>query len=137
MLNSELIQPHHRNRKAVIYIRQSSGHQVLTNVESRRMQHAMREHARGLGWDDSRIEIVEADTGTTATSTAGRDAYKDLLAQMALGQIGIVLSYDSARLARNCSDWYPLLDLCTYKSCLIADRDGVYDPSQPVSALSQ
>ena len=135
MLNSEFIQPHHRNRKAVIYIRQSSGHQVLTNVESRRLQHAMREHARGLGWDDSRIEIVETDTGTTATSTAGRDAYKDLLAQMALGQIGIVLSYDSARLARNCSDWYPLLDLCTYKSCLIADRDGVYDPSQPNDRL--
>lgn len=135
MLNSELIQPHHRNRKAVIYIRQSSGHQVLTNVESRRMQHAMREHARGLGWDDSRIEIVEADTGTTATSTTGRDAYKDLLAQMALGQIGIVLSYDSARLARNCSDWYPLLDLCTYKNCLIADRDGVYDPSKPNDRL--
>src|SRR5262249_16585136 len=117
MNNFELIQSHHRDRKAVLYMRQSSVHQALTNVESRQMQHAMRDHARALGWDDSRIEVIETDTGTTATSTAGREAYKDLLAQMALGQIGILLSYESARLARTCSDWYPLLDLCTYKSC--------------------
>src|SRR5215468_3381725 len=128
MSDSSLIQPHHLDRKAVIYIRQSSGHQVLANVESRRMQHAMREHAERLGWGDDRIEVVEADTGTTATSTAGRDAYKTLLSDVALGQVGIILSYESARLSRNCTDWYPLLDLCAYKGCLIADRDGVYDP---------
>jgi DNA invertase Pin-like site-specific DNA recombinase len=135
MSNSELIQPHHRSRKAVIYIRQSSGHQVLTNIESGRMQRAMHEHAQRLGWDDSRIEVVEADTGTTATSTAGRDAYKNLLAQVAMGQVGIVFSYESARLSRNCTDWYPLLDVCAYKDCLIADRDGVYDPSSPNGRL--
>ena len=135
MSTSELIQPHHRNRKAVIYIRQSSGHQVLTNVESRRMQHSMREHVQKLGWDDSRIEVVEADTGITAASTAGRDAYKQLLTQVAAGQVGIVLSYESARLSRNCTDWYPLLDLCAYKDCLIADRDGVYDPASPNGRL--
>jgi DNA invertase Pin-like site-specific DNA recombinase len=129
MSDSSLIQPHHRDRKAVIYIRQSSGHQVLANVESGRMQHAMREHAQRMGWRDDRIEVVEADTGTTATSTAGRDAYKTLLSDVALGQVGIVVSYESARLSRNCSDWYPLLDLCAYKDCLIADRDGVYDPA--------
>jgi DNA invertase Pin-like site-specific DNA recombinase len=135
MSSCELVQPHHRSRKAVIYIRQSSGHQVLTNIESRQMQHAMREHAQKLGWDDSQIEVVEADTGITAASTAGRDAYKDLLAQVALGHVGLILSYESARLARNCTDWYPLLDLCSYKSCLIADRDGVYDPSSPNGRL--
>lgn len=129
MSDSSLIQSHHRDRKAVIYIRQSSGHQVLTNVESRRMQLAMREHAQRLGWDDGRIEVVEADTGITATSTAGRDAYKNLLTQVAMGQVGIVLSYESARLSRNCTDWYPLLDLCAYNGCLIADCDGVYDPA--------
>ena len=135
MSSCELVQPSHRSRKAVIYIRQSSGHQVLTNIESRQMQHAMREHAQKLGWDDGQIEVVEADTGITAASTAGRDAYKDLLAQVALGHVGIILSYESARLARNCTDWYPLLDLCSYKSCLIADRDGVYDPSSPNGRL--
>ena len=56
-------------------------------------------------------------------------------AQVALGHVGLILSYESARLARNCTDWYPLLDLCSYKSCLIADRDGVYDPSSPNGRL--
>jgi DNA invertase Pin-like site-specific DNA recombinase len=135
MSSSDLIQPHHRSRKAVIYIRQSSGHQVLTNLESQRMQHSMRDHAQRLGWDDSRIVVVEADTGITAASTAGRDAYKQLLTQVAAGQVGIVLSYESARLSRNCTDWYPLLDLCAYKDCLIADRDGVYDPASPNGRL--
>jgi DNA invertase Pin-like site-specific DNA recombinase len=135
MSTSELIQPRHRDRKAVIYIRQSSGHQVLTNLESGRMQRSMREHAQRLGWDDHRIEVVEADTGTSAASTAGRDAYKQLLTQVAAGQVGLVLSYESARLSRNCTDWYPLLDLCAYQDCLIADRDGVYDPASPNGRL--
>ena len=129
MNNSELIQPHHRARKAVIYIRQSSGHQVLSNVESRALQHAMRDRALALGWDESRVEVVEADTGTSAASTVGREGYKLLLSQIVLGLVGLVLSYESTRLSRNCSDWYPLLDVCTDNDCLIADRDGVYDPS--------
>lgn len=135
MTSSGLVQPHHVDRKAVIYIRQSTGHQVLSNVESRKMQHAMRDHARRLGWADSRVEVVEADTGVSAQSTAGRDGYKNLLSEVALGHVGIVLSYESARLSRNCSDWYPLLDVCAFKDCLIADRDGVYDPGTPNGRL--
>lgn len=129
MSSSGLVQPHHLRRKAVIYIRQSTGHQVLTNIESRKMQHAMREHAQRLGWADGSIEVIEVDTGVSGQSTAGRDGYKNLLSEVALGEVGIVLSYESARLSRNCSDWYPLLDVCAYKNCLIADRDGVYDAS--------
>jgi DNA invertase Pin-like site-specific DNA recombinase len=105
-------QPHHLSRKAVIYMRQSTGHQVLTNIESQQLQHAMREHARQLGWPDERIEVVETDLGRSAQSTERRDGYKALLADVALGQVGIVLSYESTRLSRNCTDWYPLLDLC-------------------------
>jgi len=135
MTSSGLVQVHHLNRNAVIYIRQSTGHQVLSNLESRRMQHAMRAEAQRLGWDDHRIEIVEANTGVSAQSTAGRDGYKNLLSEVALGHVGIVFSYESARLSRNCSDWYPLLDICAYKGCLIADRDGIYDPSSPNGRL--
>jgi DNA invertase Pin-like site-specific DNA recombinase len=54
-----------------------------------------------------------------------RRGFKDLIARVTLGEVGIILSYDVTRLARNCSDWYPLLDLCGYRQCLIADRDGV------------
>lgn len=130
-----LIQAHHLERKAVIYIRQSSNHQVLTNTESRRMQHAMKEHAQQLGWRKEQILTVETDTGTSASSTAGRQAYKDLVSEIALGNIGVILSYESARLSRNCSDWYPLLDVCALKYCLIADRDGLYDPATPNGRL--
>jgi DNA invertase Pin-like site-specific DNA recombinase len=129
MLNSGIIQEHHLARRAVIYIRQSTGHQVLSNVESRKMQIAMTEHARRLGWADDKIEVVEADTGRSAQSTAGRDGYKRLLSEVVLGEVGIIVSYESARLSRNCSDWYPLLDVCSCSHSLIADRDGTYDPS--------
>ena len=135
MSTTPVAQPHHLSRKAVIYIRQSTGHQVLTNTESQQLQHAMRAHARHLGWPDERIEVVETDLGRSAQSTAGRDGYKALLAEVALGQVGIVLSYESTRLSRNCTDWYPLLDLCAYNQCLIADRDGVYDAATPNGRL--
>src|SRR3989475_11380129 len=135
MSMTPVVQPHHLSRKAVIYIRQSTGHQVLTNTESQQLQHAMRAHARHLGWPEERIEVVETDLGRSAQSTAGRDGYKALLAEVALGQVGIVLSYESTRLSRNCTDWYPLLDLCAYNQCLIADRDGVYDAATPNGRL--
>ena len=135
MSMTPVVQPHHLSRKAVIDIRQSTGHQVLTNTESQQLQHAMREHARHLGWPEERIEVVETDLGRSAQSTAGRDGYKALLADVALGQVGIVLSYESTRLSRNCTDWYPLLDLCAYNQCLIADRDGVYDAATPNGRL--
>lgn len=129
MSTSPLVQAQHLSRRAAIYVRQSTGHQVLTNLESRRLQEAMREHARRLGWPDERIELVDADTGRSGASAAGRDAYRELLSDVALGHVGIVVSYDSGRLSRNCSDWYPLLDVCALRGCLVADRDGVYDPA--------
>jgi DNA invertase Pin-like site-specific DNA recombinase len=135
MSTTPVLQPHHLRRKAVIYIRQSTGHQVLTNIESQQLQRAMREQAHHLGWPDERIEIVETDLGQTAQSTHRRGGYQALLADVALGQVGIVLSYESTRLSRNCTDWYPLLDLCAYHQCLIADRDGVYDAATPNGRL--
>jgi DNA invertase Pin-like site-specific DNA recombinase len=135
MNNAELVQDHHRVRKAIIYIRQSTHHQVMTNVESRAMQRALRETAKRLGWDEARIELVESDTGVSARSTEGRDGYKNLLGLIAMGVVGLVLSYESARLSRNCTDWYPLLDVCAFARCLIGDRDGVYDPSSPNGRL--
>src|SRR4051812_3834126 len=109
MLSTPILATHLR-RKAVIYIRQSTVHQVLTNQESQQMQLDMKDHALRLGWPESLIEIVEVDTGNSAKTTDGRTGYKKLLSELALGEVGIVLSYESTRLSRNCSDWYPLLD---------------------------
>jgi DNA invertase Pin-like site-specific DNA recombinase len=125
---SELITPAHLARKAIIYIRQSSPHQVLTNQESLRLQYALRQRARELGWRDDAIETIDADLGLSGAQAAHRAGFKELIARVTLGQIGIILSSEVTRLTRNCSDWYPLLDLCGYGNCLIADREGVYDP---------
>ncbi len=128
MPTSDLIQPRHLTRRAVVYVRQSSPHQVLTNTESQRMQYAMTRRARELGWRDEDVLIVDDDTGRTATTTAGRLGFQQLAAQVALGEIGVIVAYEATRLARNCTHWYQLLDLCGHAGCLIADRDGVYDP---------
>ncbi|HLJ93305.1 MAG TPA: recombinase family protein [Gemmataceae bacterium] len=124
----DLIQPRHLTRRAVIYVRQSSPHQVLTNTESQRLQYAMRRRAYELGWHEQDVLIVDDDTGRTATTTAGRLGFQQLAAQVGLGQIGVIIAYEATRLARNCTHWYQLLDLCGHAGCLIADRDGVYDP---------
>jgi DNA invertase Pin-like site-specific DNA recombinase len=125
---SELVTARHLCRKAVIYIRQSNPHQVLTNQESLRLQYALRQRARDLGWDEAAIEVIDADLGHSGAAADHRRGFKDLIARVTLGEVGIILSYEVTRLARNCSDWYPLLDLCGYRECLIGDRDGVYDP---------
>jgi DNA invertase Pin-like site-specific DNA recombinase len=129
MYSSDVITPQHLTRKAVIYIRQSTPHQALSHQESLRLQYALTERARALGWPPEAIEVVDTDVGQSAASTAHREGFNTLVGQVTLGQVGIILSYDATRLSRNCSDWYPLLDLCGYKGCLIADVDGLYDPS--------
>ena len=135
MSTSELITPQHLTRKAIIYIRQSSPHQVLTNQESLRLQYALRERAVALGWRPEEIEIIDGDLGLSGAATHYREGFKELLTRVTLGEVGIILSVEVQRLSRNCSDWYPLLDICGYKQCLIADRDGVYDPGTPNGRL--
>ncbi|WP_319946049.1 recombinase family protein [Mesorhizobium sp. AR07] len=125
---SDLITTQHLCRKAVIYIRQSTPHQMVNNQESLRLQYALHQRAGDLGWDDTNIEVIDADLGQSGAAAAHRAGFKDLLGRVTLGEVGIVLSYEVTRLARNCSDWYPLLDLCGYRQCLIGDRDGIYDP---------
>jgi excisionase family DNA binding protein len=124
---SELVTARHLSRKAVVYIRQSHPHQVLSNQESLRLQYALCQRACDLGWQEADVEVVDADLGLSGAAADHRRGFKDLIARVTLGEIGIILSYDVTRLARNCSDWYPLLDLCGFRQCLIADRDGVYD----------
>ncbi len=127
-MKSELIRPTHLTRKAVVYIRQSTPHQVVSNQESLRLQYALRERARELGWHEADIDVIDADLGMSGASVAGRNGFKELVGRVGLSEVGLILSIDVTRLARNCSDWYPLLDICGLRGCLIADRDGVYDP---------
>jgi len=128
MSKSELVSPQHLQRKALIYIRQSTPHQVLTNQESLQLQYALQQRALELGWRAEDIELIDHDLGLTAAFASHRSGFQELVTKVSLGQVGIVLSVEVTRLSRNCSDWYPLLDVCAYRGCLIADRDGIYDP---------
>lgn len=125
---SELVQSTHLKRRAVVYIRQSTPHQVVSNQESLRLQYALRQRARDLGWHEADIDVIDADLGLSGASAAHRGGFKELVGRVGLSEVGLILSIDVTRLARNCSDWYPLLDICGLRECLIADRDGVYDP---------
>ena len=129
MITSDLIKATHLSLLAIIYIRQSSPHQALTNQESLRLQYALKQLALDLGWREDQILIIDSDQGHTASTTGGRQGFKELVTMVSLGQVGIILSIEVTRLSRNCSDWYPLLDICGYRNCLIGDRDGIYDPS--------
>jgi DNA invertase Pin-like site-specific DNA recombinase len=128
MTTSELITPEHLHKKAVIYVRQSTLTQVIINQESLRLQYALEQRAQSLGWRPEDIEVIDADLGLTGASAQQRMGFQELVTKVTLGQAGIILSSDVTRLSRNCSDWYPLLDVCGYRGCLIADQDGVYDP---------
>jgi DNA invertase Pin-like site-specific DNA recombinase len=134
-MKSELVKPIHLARRAAVYIRQSTTHQVVNNQEGLRLQYALRQRARELGWHEADIDIIDADLGISGASAAGRSGFKELVGRVGLNEIGLILSIDVTRLARNCSDWYPLLDICGLHGCLIADRDGVYDPGSPNGRL--
>ena len=82
-----------------------------------------------LGWHQHDTQVIDADLGRSGTTIDGREGLQQLVADIALGAVGILLAFDATRLARNCSHWYQLLDLCGHYDCLIADRDGVYDPA--------
>jgi DNA invertase Pin-like site-specific DNA recombinase len=129
MSTSDVIKPFHVGRLAIIYIRQSSPHQALTNQESTRLQYALKQRALELGWREDQIRFIDSDQGRTASTAEGRHGFKELVNLLTLEQVGIIFSTEVTRISRNCSDWYPLLDICSYHRCLIADRDGIHDPS--------
>ncbi|WP_247776651.1 recombinase family protein [Bradyrhizobium sp. CW1] len=79
--------------------------------------------------------MIDADLGLSGTSIAQRNGFKELVGRVGLSEVGLILSIDVTRLARNCTDWYPLLDICGLRGCLIADGDGVYDPGTPNGRL--
>ena len=118
-MGSELVKPDHLDRKAVVYVRQSTPHQVITNQESLKLQYGLSQRARELGWREADIDVIDSDLGQSGAGATHRKGFKDLVARVTLGEIGLVLSMDVTRLARNCSDWYPLLDVCGHRRCLI------------------
>jgi len=129
MNTSDLIQPTHLQRRAIIYVRQSSPNQVINHQESQRLQYALKERALQRGWRKQNTLVIDRDLGLTGSSAVDRPGFQELVSLVSLGQVGIVFAYDATRLARNCTDWYQLLDLCSLRQCLVGDQDGIYDPA--------
>src|SRR5512133_3810624 len=119
----------HLRRPAVIYVRQSTLAQVGRNTESTMRQYDLAARAQALGWPRSAVTVIDADLGVSGASAAGRSGFAQLAAQVGMGQVGIVLSLEVSRLARNNADWYRLLELAGMTDTLIADADGVYHPA--------
>jgi len=120
----------HLRRTAYLYIRQSTIHQVVENCESGKRQYEFRDRAVALGWPSDRIVTIDEDQGHTAAFVAGRDGFQQLVAEVGMGQAGIVMGIEVSRLARNNADWHRLLEICGLTQTLILDEDGLYDPNQ-------
>ncbi len=126
---SSIVQATHLSRKAYLYVRQSSPRQVLENTESTRRQYALTERAEALGWPADQIEVIDSDQGISGTSAADRQGFQRMVAEVSMARAGIVIGLEVSRLARNCSDWHRLVELCAVTGTLILDQDGLYDPT--------
>ena len=118
----------HRRRSAVIYVRQSTLAQVERNKESTARQYDLVARARQLGWPASAIRVIDGDLGVSGSVLGRRDAFDGLVAEVALGQVGIILALEVSRLVRDNAAWYRLLDLAGACDTLVADADGIYHP---------
>lgn len=130
-LNAELaskVTGSHLGRDAYVYVRQSTLTQMREHTESLERQYELASRAQTLGWPPQQVVVVDSDLGRSGADATAREGFKNLVADVGLGKVGIILGIEVSRLARNNADWYQLLDLCALTDTLIADGDGLYHP---------
>ena len=127
-MSVEKIGPQHRARKAVLYVRQSSVHQVQHNRESQGLQYAMRDRLLQLGW--SQVEVIDEDLGCSAAGGTLRAGFERMVAEVCLGKVGAVAAREVSRFARNSRDWQQLVEMCRVVDTLLIDQEAVYAPRQ-------
>jgi DNA invertase Pin-like site-specific DNA recombinase len=125
---SEKIRPNHLERKAILYVRQSSVYQVNNNLESQKLQYAMEERLRNLGWRE--VEVVDEDLGRSASGSVMRAGFERMVSEVCLGQVGAVAAREVSRFARNSRDWQKLVEVCRVVDTLLIDQEMVYTPRQ-------
>jgi DNA invertase Pin-like site-specific DNA recombinase len=128
MRDNQKIKPDHLQRTAYIYIRQSTAAQVEFNRESTERQYKLKDRAIDLGWPAQQIRVIDQDLAQSGSSSSQRKGFGEMISEVALGKVGLILSIEVSRVARNNSDWYRLLDLCSVTNTLIGDSDGLYHP---------
>lgn len=125
-MTSDKLRPHHLSRKALLYVRQSSAHQVLHNRESSVLQYAMRDRLTMLGFTD--IEVIDDDLGRSAAGSVQRAGFERMVAEVCLGKVGAVCAREVSRFARNSRDWQQLIEMCRVVDTVLIDQETVYAP---------
>jgi DNA invertase Pin-like site-specific DNA recombinase len=125
----------HLDKLAVVYVRQSTTHQVQENRESTARQYAFAEHAISLGWPRERVLIIDEDLGKSGRTAEGRSGFQRLVSEVTLNHVGLVLGLEMSRLARSSRDWHNLFEMCGICGSLLADEDGLYDANDPNDRL--
>ena len=128
-LRSEKITDLQLQRMAIVYVRQSTQQQVIEHRESTARQYALADRAVSLGWPRAAVVVIDEDQGRSGSSVEGRHGFQRLLAEVSSDRVGLILGLEMSRLARSCKDWHTLLELCALYRTLLADADGLYDPS--------
>ena len=123
------IKSSHLDRLAVVYVRQSTQQQILEHRESTARQYALVDRAVALGWTRDRVEVIDEDLGQSGASSQMRNGFQRLLTEISNDSVGMVLGLEMSRLSRSGKDWHALLELCAIYQTLLADTDGIYDPS--------
>jgi hypothetical protein len=121
---SSKIRDRHWQRLAIVYIRQSSPHQVLENRESRGRQYGLATLAQQFGWPADRVLVIDEDQGLSGKFSENRDGFQRLLKEVTLDHVGLVLGLELSRLARSCKDWHHLVEVCAVFDTLLYDQDG-------------
>jgi DNA invertase Pin-like site-specific DNA recombinase len=127
-MTPDKIRPHHLERKAILYVRQSSAHQVLHNRESSALQYAMRDRLVALGW--SQIETIDDDLGVSAAGGIARTGFDRMVAEVCLGKVGAVAAREVSRFARNSRDWQQLIEMCRVVDTVLIDQETIYAPRE-------
>ena len=122
--------PSHLQRRAVVYLRQSTFRQVHEHPESTARQYGLHHRAIELGWPADRIDLIDEDLGQSGTSIEWRPGFKRLAEDVAHGRVGAIFALEVSRLARCSADWHRLLDLCGLADVILIDEQAVYTPRE-------
>ena len=125
---SEKVKAQHIARKAMLYVRQSSAYQVTHNLESQKLQYAMQDRLRQLGWRE--VEVVDEDLGRSAAGMVTRTGFERMVSEVCLGKVGAVAAREVSRFARNSREWQQLMEVCRIVDTVLVDQDMVYAPRQ-------
>ena len=127
LMSNSKIKREHLIRKAFNYLRQSTPRQLVENAESTRRQYALKDKLVQLGWDESRIEVIDRDLGQSGSGSEDRHGFQYLVSEVSLGRAGIIAGIEVSRLSRSSGDWNRLLQICALADTLIMDEDGIYN----------